>query len=108
MENLGVVLSACPAMLVWVVAIVLAVVRWQQHPVASALVLSGGIIELMLRAAYVAMPRLMHERGMAAPTLAVLYGALGLVGVAGSALIVAAVFVERGPKDRRPVDPKLL
>jgi hypothetical protein len=108
LSNLTAVLTACPGMLLWVVAIVIAVVRWQSHPVASALVLSGGIIEVMLRAAYAVVPRLMLDRGMAAPQLSIIYTAMGLVGLVGSGLIVAAVFVDRGQKDRRPVDPKQL
>jgi hypothetical protein len=108
MENLAVVFEACPGMLLWVVAIVIAVVRWQNHPLASALLLTGGVVELMLRAAYVVVPRMMIERHLAAPTLSIVYGVLSLVGVGASALIVAAVFVERGPKDRAPVDPKML
>ncbi|MFT3840403.1 MAG: hypothetical protein QM723_25670 [Myxococcaceae bacterium] len=108
MENLSVVLSACPGMLLWIVAIVIAVVRWQHQPVASALVMTGGVIELMLRAAYVVVPKLMIDRGMAATQLSVIYGVLSLVGLVGSGLTVAAVFVDREPKDRRPVDPKQL
>lgn len=108
MENLSVVLSACPGMLLWIVAIVIAVVRWQHQPVASALVMSGGVIELMLRAAYVVVPKLMIDRGMAATQLSIIYGVLSFFGLIGSGLLIAAAFVDRGPKDQRPVDPKQL
>jgi cyanate permease len=108
MENLSVVLSACPAVLLWVVAIVIAVVKWQQQPVASALLLSGGVIEMMLRVAYAVVPQMLISRGVATTQLSIIYGVMGFVGLIGSGLIIAAVFADRGLKDRRPVDPKQL
>jgi hypothetical protein len=87
--------SLTPWLLLWVVAGVLAAVWWTRHPTVSALVITGSIIHILTGVAGRLMPVVLMQRGESASALGIYSAGVGLVGLAGSACLVAAVFVGR-------------
>jgi hypothetical protein len=96
-------LAQLPELLVWVVGIVLAFVWWRRHPGVSLLA-SAGLVLLMIRAALAGvaaerLPLWLHMRGLdfGRPMLfgGLLNLGLSLLGAAGAALLVAAIFAGR-------------
>jgi len=108
MENLTVLFSVCPAVSLWLVAVVVALVRWQLHPVVSSLVLVAGVLEILVRVSYAVVPRFVAERGVPMTQMSIVYGALSFVGLIASGLVLTAVFIGRGPVTRAPVDPTMI
>jgi hypothetical protein len=95
MEILFSLATLLPWLLLWIVAGVLAAVWWTRHPTVSALVLTGSVIHVLTSVAGRVMPIVLVQRGQSASALGVYSAGIGLVGLAGSACIVAAVFVGR-------------
>jgi hypothetical protein len=87
--------TLAPWLLLWVVAGVLAAVWWTRHPLVSALVVTGSVIHILTGIAGRVMPMLMVQRGESVSALGLYSAAIGLVGLVGSACLVAAVFVGR-------------
>jgi hypothetical protein len=87
--------SLTPWLLLWVVAGVLAAVWWTRHPTVSALVITGSVIHILTGVAGRVMPMVLMQRGETASSLGIYSAGIGLVGLAGSACLVAAVFVGR-------------
>jgi hypothetical protein len=83
-----------PQILVCIVAIVLAVSRWNRHPQASMLVTLGATLELGAALGSMVMLTALREQLV---SLSLVFTLMHLVAVAGFGLIVASVFVERGP-----------
>jgi hypothetical protein len=100
---LGSLIARLPLFIVWIVAVVLAVSRWEKHRTVSILVLIAVVVELVLAvvgtAASVMLPRWMMERGLEHIRVA---SAMSLVGAGQSAisavcwgLVIAAAFMKR-------------
>lgn len=90
-------LAQLPALLVSIGAIVVAAVRWTRHPLASLLVATGAGIGLVARALAVVLPRLVSPG-----SLSWIFAAQGLIGTLGFAMVVTAVFVDRGRPGTEP------
>lgn len=102
----GQIFSALPFLAIWVVAGVLAVARWDKHPTASVLVLTGAGIQVMTRLATFALPMVMDSmRSERTTVIPIVYGALGLVSSVGLACLVAAVFADRATRTGPPAPP---
>jgi len=86
--------------LVDLAAIVVAIARWQRHPTVSMLVVVSMIIALVIRGGYFVLPRVIDLAG-GSNTYMLASGALSLVGTLNFALLVVAIFIERGT----PADP---
>ncbi len=85
-------LSQLPALVLEVVAIAIALGRWQRHPTVSMLVTVGMVLRIgVALGTTVALP-LLHER---TSLVSVIFGLGNLVGTIGIALVVAAAFAER-------------
>ena len=84
-------LPQVPLVLLFTVGIVLAIIRWQRHPLASLLLVVGATIELLLAVAYTVLPYALENNG----SMMAAFSVLRLVGLVGTALVMAAVFVER-------------
>jgi hypothetical protein len=108
METLSVLVGMIPVLLLWLTAITVAMVRWSVHPLVSTLVLVGGVMEILVSAASMVLPRVLIERGVTAVNMGLYLAPLHLVGMASMAMIITAVFIGRGPENRAPVDPKLI
>ena len=87
--------SLTPGLLLWVIAGGLAAVWWTRHPTVSALVITGSVIHLLTAIAGRLMPMVLMQRGESASALGIYSAGIGLVGLAGSTCLVAAVFVGR-------------
>ncbi len=96
-SGLTMVVSLLPVLIIEIIGIMLAVLRWRRHPMASMLFLVGAVLRVSVSLAYQVMPQLV---GFDGPGRSVLYMGLGLMGAIGLGLLVAAVFVERS------VEPK--
>lgn len=105
MFGLTQLLSNLPFLAICIVAGALAVARWDKHPTASVLVVTGVGIQLMTRVAGIALPMVMTREGMPTSSLGLLYGAVGLVGSIGFACLVAAIFVDRDTRNGPPAPP---
>jgi len=69
-----------PSLVLWLTAITVAMVRWQVHPVVSTLVLVGGVMEILVSAASLVLPRVLLERGVSAVSMGLYLAPLHLVG----------------------------
>jgi hypothetical protein len=89
-------LASVPFFGVWVVALVLAVSRWNKHPTASALVVVGGCIQVVAALSRFVVPTVISALGISdrdGYTLA--FSVIGVVSTGGLACVVAAVFADR-------------
>lgn len=103
---LGGLLSQLPVLAVLLVGVLLAVTRWSRHPRASALLLAGLGVQLILGLLGVGLnalvPWLAAMRSGA--RIALLLGAYNvvrsLISAVGWGLVIAAVFAERNDRER--------
>jgi hypothetical protein len=93
--------SSVPFLAIWAVAMVLALSRWNKHPTASVLVLTGGVLEVMAWLGRMVVPGAFSGGGT--EWIMWVYTALGLVSTVGLACLVAAAFVDRATKSDPPV-----
>jgi hypothetical protein len=105
MQTLIVLVTALPWILVWVVAGVLAALWWNRHPTVSALVVTASVIHVLTIVAGRVVPMVWLERGETAASLGIVSAAIGLVELAGSICMVAAVFAGRQGLGSGPVSP---
>ena len=89
------VAAACPWVIVWLVAGVLAAARWNRHPVVSALVVTAAVLHVLAAVAQAMVPLMLAERGMPMESIGFVSAGVGLVGLVGSCCLVAAVFTGR-------------
>lgn len=95
MSSLTSILSSVPFYAVWVVACVLAGLRWSKHPTASALVVTGGVLQILASLARVAMPMVLRGENGSSELMWVGYGLAAVVSTAGLGCLVCAVFSNR-------------
>lgn len=96
--------TSLPAVIVDVVLLVVAVARWNRHPRVSMLAATSGVLmlvlDLLVRALFTILPLKLHESGRSMADTGVLYallgGVSGLLHALAIALLVAAVFSDRG------------
>ncbi len=84
--------SLVPALVLDVVGLVLALVRWQRHPMTSLLFVVSTVIRVTAQLAAFVVPM---TGGFESGGLRWLFMLTGLAGHVGGALLIAAVFVER-------------
>lgn len=92
-----------PMYVVWIVAIALAVSRWERHRTVSLLVLISVVVELVLSVVGIlvamALPTWMLREGMASSQVGTAMSVVGLVQSLISAvcwgLVIGAVFIDR-------------
>lgn len=99
------VLGNLPFLALWIIAGVLALVRWDKHPTASVLVLVAAGISVMTRIASVALPIVLTERGLSMSSMSWVFTAIGLVGTVGLACLIGAAFVDRDSRTGPPAPP---
>jgi len=90
-EVLLALLPRLPLLLIMTVGLVLAVVRWERHPLTSLLFALGAAIELVVTMVYAVVPVVVTSVSQMMPVFYV----TGAVDWVGTALLVGAVFVER-------------
>ena len=97
-------LNACPEVLLFSVAVVLAVARWNQHPRVSMYVASGAGILILTRLfsnvllMTLSQRRSPEELGTLMPVVGVVSAVLHTIGIG---LLIAAAFVDRAPSRER-------
>lgn len=97
---LGQILGRLPTLIAWLVAVVIALVRWKKHPKVSALVVIAVAIlsiELLIGSVFTAaMPRYLSASGRGASEIGVVFAAYSFVNSAISAgcwaMLIAAIF----------------
>lgn len=101
-------LARVPHLLVWAVAIALAVTRLSVHPKASKCLLVGaslGVAGTLFGAGLALLPTYLIKQGSSASDVGLLTGVMSvgntLVSAVGMAFVVGAVFVERTPRPRQ-------
>jgi len=103
-ESLLGLVSGLPYLVIDVVALALAVSRWNKHPTVSMFVAVGVAIQLFVRGLYLVGPSLMRSFG-GVENMRLFFALGSVIGSVGSALIIAAVFAERrdaaGPPQQR-------
>lgn len=103
-EALLAAVASLPYLVIDVVALVLAVARWNKHPKVSMLVAVATALQLLVRGLFMVGPLLMARLG-GPPSLHLFSALASLLGAVGLALLVAAVFAERpdpaGPPQQR-------
>ena len=95
-----------PVLIVYGVAIALAVARWNRHPqVSMYVVIAMSVLTLELLSGTVlstVLPMKLHESGRSAAQIGVVFAVWGIVTSVISAacwgLIIAAIFSARGPE----------
>ena len=91
--TLGAIAVSTPIIIVWVIAIVLALLRWQRHPRVSQFVIIACavmIVNLVVsRFITIWLPITMRDRGWTMSQIGLIFSAIGIV----SALIAAAAWV---------------
>jgi len=101
------VVSNLPFFAAYLVAAVLALGRWNRHPMTSVLVLTGAGISVFARLATLALPAVLAAAGGdAGSTLWLGFALTGLLSSAGLACLVAAVFTDRSTKSDPPAQPR--
>lgn len=99
-------LTALPSVAVYVVVIVVAVSKWNQHPRASMFAAAGAgllmLLDLLSRAFFTVMPlKLMREESMPASAMGTWMTVAGVVSgllhAIALGVLAAAIFVDRGP-----------
>lgn len=93
MGSMMLLVGQLPQLAVCVVALAVALGRWNRHPQASMLVTIGATLELGASIGSTVMMTVLRDQ---MGSLSLVFGVMHLVGVTGFALIVAAVFSERG------------
>lgn len=91
-----------PTFLVWGGGVVFAVVRWQRHPMVSALFIGAAVVELLVRTASALVPMTLVRSGRSVSELGWVFGGLNLVGLTGVAISIVAVFIDRRRGDEAP------
>lgn len=98
---LGSLVSGLPSSLVLIAAIALAMSRWAQHPRVSMYVCGGAgtmlVLELITRALWVVLPMRMSPSEMGS-MFQVLSFASGVLHAVTMGVLVAAIFIDRGPQ----------
>lgn len=88
------IVGRLPYLIVWIVAVVLAIVRYDRHPVASVLIWVGAALSGLNLAATMMLPSL-YSRDPSHFQIASI--AIAMVGTGALGCVVAAVFIERAP-----------
>ncbi len=103
------VATQLPFLLVWLAGAVVAMVRWERHPLVSGLVLVGAGIEVLMGVARIALPMMAQQRGMPISQMGLVYGGLGCVSEIAIGLVLTAVFIERtgAATPQRPMPPEM-
>ncbi len=81
-----------PMVVIEIVGIVFAIVRWRRHPMASLLFLVGATIRLMVSLAFTVLPFALSGNS---GEMRIAFGLVGVLGHIGTALLISAVFVDR-------------
>lgn len=103
---IGAIAGTLPYLAVWVVAAVVAAIRWNRHPVVSALVVTSSAVHALVMVANVVVPMRMMQEGATVASLVPLHMALGLVGLVGTVCMIVAVFIGRqDPRTSEVVRP---
>jgi hypothetical protein len=76
-------------------ALVLAVVYWKRCPIVCALVLAGGLLNLLALGARIVLPMIWFQHFDDRVTFALVNLGIGLVNISGSALYLIAIFTGR-------------
>lgn len=90
--------GSLPHLVVDLVALALAVSRWNRHPMASMFLAVGTVLRLVTMLSNVFLARLF----VSGEAMGAAYALAGLVSAAGYALTVAAVFADREKGDEAP------
>lgn len=93
MLMLSQLLTRVPMCIIWVVAIVVAITRWNRHPMVSVAVVTAGAIELLLAAGSSAMGLVIERFGT--ENVGVIYGAIGLLYNIPLGVLLWATFAQR-------------
>ena len=105
MLGLTQIFANLPFLAICGVAGALAVARWDKHPTASILVVTGVGIQVMTRVASLAVPLVMNRGSYDASSMGFVFTAIGIVSSIGFACLVAAVFADRDSRTGPPVPP---
>jgi len=98
MTSLVGVFGSLPYLVVDLVALALAVSRWNRHPMASMFLAVGTVLRLVTMLSKIVLVRLF----IGADALGLAYALSGLVSAAGAGLTVAAVFADREKGNEPP------
>ena len=92
-----------PFFLIYLVAGILAVARWDKHPTTSVWVVTGAAVSLFARVASLVMPMVFRSSGTDSISMIQLgHTATSLIANVGLACLVAAVFADRSKKSDPP------
>jgi hypothetical protein len=100
-----------PSLVVWIVGIAFAIIYWRKHPQISALALIGiallALVTIVGTIVSLWLPSVLFERGLRAEEIGWAFSLIGivqsLIGAVAWALILLAVFKERGPRPESAV-----
>jgi hypothetical protein len=111
--TLTVIATLAPMIVVWVIGIILALLRWRRHPRVSQLAITAFAVMIgstvVVRTLYVWLPTVVRNRGWSTSELGTIFTAVGivstLINAVAWALVICAIFGWRDQRQKENLFP---